>query len=221
MKLLVIPVVEEKTSFKKLNYFNPKSEFDIDWCLDLHGFLDRDQFDARLDEINQRISKVPLLSRRIGTFANWSYGIFSTIMVIIIIYVLTSARRSLTGPAVSIVLQFLVSVGFIAVKAIVEDMRERRAKKFTATLNVLLKEYNKKDFPISNWKLVWRPVMTHFDLKMKSTSDGNVSGKATPKYIEQAEIVLEISDSLSDLTTQTVKDKLDSKANHEMTMNAV
>ncbi|CAG8532385.1 14478_t:CDS:2 [Acaulospora morrowiae] len=198
MKLLIIPVVEEKFSFKKLNYFNPKSEFDIDWCLDLQGFLTRKKFRGRLEEINQHIINVPLISRRINSFTNWSYGITTVIMFAIVFGTLSTGFSS-TGPIVSIVLELLASIGYFAVKAIVKDVRDRRAKLFTKTLNTLLKRYNTKDYPIANWKLVWRSVMTHYDLKMSSTSDGNISGKATPKYIEQAEIILEIHDTLSDL----------------------
>ncbi|CAG8569666.1 8806_t:CDS:1 [Acaulospora morrowiae] len=218
MKPLVIPVVEEKFSLEKLNYFNPKSIFDADWSLDLHGYLTRDEFDTRLAEINHAIRNVPLLSKRIRTFTDWSYGITTSVMTFIFLGGLfTGGFR--TGPIVSFVLEVLFSLGYIAIRLLVTKLTERRAKEFTDALNVLFKQYNYQDNPTANWKLAWRPVISHINIKMKSTSIGNVGGKATPKYASQAEIILEISDSLSDLTAKTVHFKLPPQVIREMTIS--
>ncbi|CAG8689425.1 13404_t:CDS:1 [Acaulospora morrowiae] len=219
MKVITIPVVEEPFSFSKFNYFNPKSLFDADWCLDLHGFLTRDEFDAKLKEINFAIRNVPLLSKRIKTYSDWSYGLTTVLMSAIIIG--TYSTRSYSGSIGSFVFEIFMSIGYIVIKIIVSEVRERRAKQFTVVLNQLFEQYNAQDNPTANWKLAWRSVITHYDIKMKATSEGDINGKATPKYASQAEIVLEISDALSSLMSKTVHFKLPPQITREMTIDTL
>ena len=44
------------------NCFAPKYYFAAEWCLDMHGFLDRDELEKRIDEINDVVAKNPLFS---------------------------------------------------------------------------------------------------------------------------------------------------------------
>ncbi|CAG8457082.1 3886_t:CDS:2 [Ambispora leptoticha] len=42
--------------------------FNAEWCLDLHGFLNRDEFNTQLNEINDYTKKYPLLSEKAKDF---------------------------------------------------------------------------------------------------------------------------------------------------------
>jgi len=69
----------------------------------------------------------------------------------------------------------------------------------------LFDRYNQAENPAVNWKLVWRSIITHYEINATASMTGEVKGEAIPKYAEYAEVVLEINDALSDLTASTVQ----------------
>ncbi|CAG8440561.1 13108_t:CDS:2 [Acaulospora colombiana] len=179
------PCCRRKISFNKCNYFNPKSEFDTDWTLDFYGFLTPEEFENRLKEINFAVRNVPLLSRRIKSFSDWSYGLTTGLMALII-----------------------AATSFTSAQIIIKEISERRAREFSAVLKQLFDQYNARDNPTANWKLAWRPVMTHIDINMKAGTNGSICGKAVPKFSSQALLVIEINDALSDHTAPAVHFKI-------------
>ncbi|CAG8454841.1 941_t:CDS:1 [Ambispora leptoticha] len=205
MKTIIIPLIELKTSCLKC--FQSCHAFDAEWCLDLHGFLSRDEFAARLNEINNHIKDIPLLSERtMNIFKNICSVIGSHAILFIIVSFFLSPTHTISfiGPVVVLSTIFIYILGTY----LIDRTAKHRAEKFTASLNSLFTHYNirQKDNPTANWNLVWRRAnLSHYTIKMKASWDGSVKGKATPKYVEYAEIVLEINDALSELTAQTVR----------------
>jgi hypothetical protein len=195
MKTLVIPLVEQDPNC--CNCFKNDFMFKEEWCLDLHGFLSRDEFDIRLNEINNYIRNYPLMSENAKKFV-----ILISMMLIVLV-----APISYSSTTAFIVVELLLASGFIMALYQVNRIASIRVEKFNAALNDLFTRYNLRENPTANWKLRWRSVLTHYNTFTKFGTCCGVSygrGKITPQYAEQIEIVLEINDALSDLTAQTV-----------------
>src|SRR5437773_1814240 len=75
MKTHVIPFKEPSSLFTLI--FDPRHSFDSEWCLDMHGFLDREDFKNRLRIINDQIAHLPLLSVLVEKVLMWISGIIS------------------------------------------------------------------------------------------------------------------------------------------------
>src|SRR5205807_1775660 len=65
-------------------------------------------------------------------------------------------------------------------------------------------EFNGRDYPTAYWSVVWIPVISRWKLEATSAT----TASATPKFIEQVKVILDIHDSLSDLTAHTVQARL-------------
>ncbi|CAG8647349.1 2137_t:CDS:1 [Ambispora gerdemannii] len=176
----------------------PNHKFDAEWCLDLHGFLSRDEFTARLKEINNYIRDYPLLSERAKTFIKYACGGMGLIVALLILVTISAFQMG-------VIIEICLFIGYFIAKLVIENIARGRAERFTIALNKLLKQYNEKENPTANWNLVWRSVVTHYTITTHSSWNGRVKGEATPVYAEYAEIVLEIHDALSDLTAKTVR----------------
>ncbi|CAG8518303.1 1505_t:CDS:1 [Paraglomus brasilianum] len=202
MKLIIIPLVEQNVS--GCDCFEPAHKFDAKWCLDLHGYLNREEFAARLREVNNFIKAFPLLSKRSKRYLTYGIG---GVIVLILFAVLAIAFSGSAGKnpgstyAITVVIEALLSLALPIGRKIVDNMAKNRAEIFTQNLEPVLEQFNRKENPTANWKLVWIEVLTHYNINMNS--DGK--GTATPKYAEHAELVIEINDALSDLTAQTVR----------------
>ncbi|CAG8832072.1 23936_t:CDS:1, partial [Gigaspora rosea] len=63
--------------------FNPDKLFIAEWCLDLYGFLTRDEFNKRLDKINIHIENYSLMSEKVKTRLYWICGILAILVIVI------------------------------------------------------------------------------------------------------------------------------------------
>ncbi|CAG8731396.1 17190_t:CDS:1, partial [Dentiscutata erythropus] len=207
--------------------FNPDKKFKAEWCLDLHGFLTRDGFKERLDKINYHIKDYSLMSEKLKIRLYW----FSGILAILVLVIASAAyqnslsiyyRNSLSSNnlnnldnsqppsyenaiAITTTVEALIGALTFLAKYLIDQKSKELAKNFEKSLKYLLTEYNNQDNPTANWRFVWRSVLSHFNIEINANSEGNFKGKAVPKFVEHAEIVLEINDALSDLTAHTVR----------------
>ncbi|CAG8554557.1 27541_t:CDS:1 [Gigaspora margarita] len=229
MKTLTIPITEIKNGIFD---FQPNKQFRAEWCLDLHGFLSRNGFKERLDKINLHIQKYPLMSEKMKNKLYWISGIAAILVVVIALTIIITSvpkypsmsssnfnsNASYQGPDYdaattgTITVEALIAGLTFLAKYKIDQKADELAKNFEKNLKLLLAEYNNQDNPTANWKFVWRSVLSHISFEVNSISKGSIKGKAVPKYVEQAEIVLEISDALSTLTANTVR------VNQEITM---
>ncbi|CAG8511251.1 6992_t:CDS:1 [Ambispora leptoticha] len=203
MKVVIIPLKE--LDAPGCNYFQPSHAFNAEWCLDLHGFLNRDEFNTRLNEINDYIKKYPLLSEKAKNFLK---SVCIGVAVLVGLFFILALRSVDYQVTPSIIVEVCNFIGYWVGKYWIERIAKRRAKEFTAALNSLFARYNikQKENPTANWRLVWRSRLKHFSISMQTSKDGrSIKGRATPKYAEHAEIALEIHDALSDLTANTVR----------------
>jgi len=198
MKPVVIPLVEQLTL--DCSYFSPLYKFDSEWTLELHGFLDRQEFKDLIDRINYHIRDHPLMSKRMQSLLMRSFGAAVVVMVFLTFFLAASSGIFIAPTIINL----LIAIGYFVARKVVENMAAKRAEKFSKHLNSLFKEFNGIHNPTANWKLTWRTVIDSYNVSSRTTIDGNVEGKITPNYAEQAEITLEIHDSLSDLTTYTI-----------------
>ncbi|CAG8622408.1 1939_t:CDS:1 [Ambispora gerdemannii] len=226
MKTVIIPLTELNPG---CDVFQPCHAFDSEWCLDLHGFLSRDEFATRLKEINNYIRAYPLLSERAKTFIKYAciaVAVLIAIITIVSIYAASTRAPSysdyssysskpksssnsfaIAGP----IIEGCLGIGYFVARYLIQEMARRRAEKFNNAVNNLFAQYNQQENPTANWNLVWRTAVTHYTIKMKASLNGSVKGEATPVYAEYAEIVLEINDALSDLTSRTLRVNLSSE----------
>ncbi|CAG8717945.1 18379_t:CDS:1, partial [Gigaspora rosea] len=216
MKKLIIPLAELKGAIWD---FNPDKKFIAEWCLDLYGFLTREEFNKRLDEINLHIEKHSLMSEKVKTRLYWICGILA-ILIIVIAYAVYQASLSdyymnsfkidnlnnFQPPsyknviAITTTVESLIGALTYFIKYLIDQKSKEHAKNFENKLKSLLTEYNNQDNPTANWRFVWRSVLSHLNIEISANSDGKFKGKAVPKYVEHAEILLEINDALSNLT---------------------
>ncbi|RIA82280.1 hypothetical protein C1645_743899 [Glomus cerebriforme] len=205
MKIILSPLKEDETI--DCNYFTPNFYFETEWCLDLHGYLNRKQLKARLVEINEIVMENPLLSKRAKKGLLYAFvGIFMFLIILIIVLAFYDSVASISISVVEVILSIVTYIG----NRLIDEAAKRRSDIFTKALNEKFKIFNLSDNPIANWKLVWTNVLTHYKIEMKyDITTGRMQGKSTPKYAEQAEIVLEINDSLSSITKNDVRIKID------------
>jgi len=139
------------------------------------------------------------MSKRVQKFLLWLFGglVFLLVLVAIALFAATGSGLA------PLIIDLLFAIGYFVARKVVENMAANRAEKFSKHLNALFKEFNAEHNPTANWKLTWRTVIDSYNVSMTSL-DGSIDGKITPNYAEQAEITLEIHDSLSDLTTYTI-----------------
>ncbi|CAG8588154.1 11150_t:CDS:2 [Rhizophagus irregularis] len=177
MKIVLNRLREENTL--DCNYFTPKYYFETEWCLDMHGYLDREELDIRLEEINRVVAENPLLSDR--------------------------AKKGFIAP---FAIEGINAIAFFVGRYLVNEEAKRRSERFSEAIKKLFDQYNVSDNPTANWKLKWRNVLSHYKVEMNYSLDNNgvkAKGKITPKYAEEAEIELEINDALADVTECTIR----------------
>ncbi|CAB4443727.1 unnamed protein product [Rhizophagus irregularis] len=210
MKIVLNRIREENTF--DLDYFNPKYYFETEWCLDMHGYLDREELEARIEEINRIVAANPLLSERAkkGLLIVF-FLLFVTLGGFIAagLAAQQNQQNQQNGDYVSpSVIQAINVLAYFVGRHLVNKAAGRRSSQFSKAINILFDRYNVKDNPTANWKLKWRKVLTHYDVGMNHTSKKNSvksKGKITPKYAEEAEIELEINDALAEITECTIR----------------
>ncbi|KAF0351280.1 tetratricopeptide repeat protein 40 [Gigaspora margarita] len=223
MKTLIIPLAELKGGIFD---FNPDKQFIAEWCLDLYGFLTRDGFKERLDKINIHIDNYSLMSEKMKTRLYWLSGILAILVIVIATAVYQASLSNYymnsfninnlndlnnsqppsyeNAIAITTTVEALIGALTFFIKYLIDQKSKELAKNFEKNLKSLLTEYNNQDNPTANWRFVWRSVLSHFNIEINANSDGNFKGKAVPKYVEHAEILLEINDALSNVTAHRV-----------------
>jgi hypothetical protein len=177
--------------------FNPnRHKFDAKWCLDLYGFLSRDDLRNRINEINHRIKDYPLMSAR-------TVKLLSFLVVILSIGITIGVSKIAPGAA-SGATALLFIIILVAGLIYINKLAKERAEAFTRALENLFNEYNTRDNPTANWGVVWFTVITSYKVEMHSTWLNSAEGSIKPKYANCVMIVLEISDALSDRTSEYV-----------------
>ncbi|RGB25301.1 hypothetical protein C1646_771934 [Rhizophagus diaphanus] len=202
MKIVLNRLREENTL--DINYFTPRYYFETEWCLDMHGYLDREELEARIEDINRIVAANPLLSERtkMGLLIVFIL-LFITLGGFIAKFVVQN-----DGYVAPSVIEAINVIAYFVAKYFVNQAAGRRSSQFSKAIKILFDHYNVKDNPTANWKLKWRKVLTHFNVEMDHTSiEENVEskGKITPKYAEEAEIELEINDALAEITECTIR----------------
>ncbi|CAB5308744.1 hypothetical protein RhiirA1_399805 [Rhizophagus irregularis] len=203
MKIVLNRIREENTF--DLDYFNPKYYFETEWCLDMHGYLDREELEARIEEINRIVAANPLLSERAKKGLLFVFVLLSVTFGGLIAGFAAQQNGGYVAPSV---IEAINVIAYFVGRHLVNQAAGRRSSQFSKAINILFDRYNVKDNPTANWKLKWRKVLTHYDVGMKHTSKKNSvksKGKITPKYAEEAEIELEINDALAEITECTIR----------------
>ncbi|RIB26706.1 hypothetical protein C2G38_2064163, partial [Gigaspora rosea] len=186
----------------------PGHFFKADWCLDLHGFLSREEFAARLEQINQHVKGVELMTRKTKNLLYYTSS-FATVLLIVILSIIIPGY----GPLIGLILSIF---GYFFAKYMIEKNAAERAIAFTNLLNDLFARYNEKETPTVNWKFWW---VTSYD-DYANNRDGKAYGnghinvlnlgcglrlRLAALFTDNALIILEINDALSDLTANTVR----------------
>ncbi|CAG8558186.1 10686_t:CDS:1 [Paraglomus occultum] len=202
MKFVIIPLTEDDVS--GCDCFAPTHSFKANWCLDLYGYLSADEFQKQLKTINDYIKAYPLLSTKSKKILSYIFGgLYGFTLLTLVLITFTA---SFQGSSVSslrlacVVLHLLAGIAFLAGRKIADNVAKNRANAFKQAMQPLLDKINLAAYPTANWKLVWRDVLTHYSVNIES----NGKGKATPKYAEHAELVIEIHDGLSARTAHTI-----------------
>ncbi|CAG8746021.1 11133_t:CDS:2, partial [Dentiscutata erythropus] len=175
----------------------------------------------RLKEINDHIEGYPLMSEKLKTGLYWLSGTMAALVIIIVVSVFYTSVGSAaaasfassqsykpfstTGAAAgSVIVEVLIFGLTYFAKYMIDQKSQELAKNFKNNLKPLLTQYNNKDNPTANWRFVWRKVLSHYSIEGTAGANGNIKGKSVPQFVEQAEIVLELNDALSELTADTV-----------------
>ncbi|CAB4388765.1 unnamed protein product [Rhizophagus irregularis] len=202
MKILLNRLREENTL--DCNYFTPKYYFETEWCLDMHGYLDREELDIRLEEINRVVAENPLLSERAKKGLLYAFIAIAFIFIFFIIFL----SQLFGGFIAPFAIEGINAIAFFVGRYLVDEEAKRRSERFSEAIKKLFDQYNVNDNPTANWKLKWRNVLSHYKVEMNYSLDNNgvkAKGKITPKYAEEAEIELEINDALADVTECTIR----------------
>ncbi|KAF0534171.1 absent in melanoma 1-like protein [Gigaspora margarita] len=188
----------------------PGHSFKADWCLDLHGFISREEFGARLQQINQYVQDIELMTVKTKRLL-YQIALFGAVLLCIIIEIIL--RKP---PGIGVFLGLLISfVLFYIAKYMIEKNAAERAIAFTNRLNELFARYNEKENPTVNWKFWWVTSYNHYVNNLDGRAYGNghvntlkfrcgLSVKLAALFADNALIILEINDALSDLTANTV-----------------
>ncbi|CAB4373395.1 unnamed protein product [Rhizophagus irregularis] len=203
MKIVLNRLREEETF--DCNYFTPRYYFETEWCLDMHGYIDREELDVRLEEINRIVAANPLLSERAKKGLLYAFSAITFILILFIIL----AVSLLGGVLAPSIITIINTIAFFVGNYLINEEAKRRSERFSEAFKQLFDKYNATDNPTANWKLKWRNVLTHYKVEMNYTPDNNNGfkgkGKITPKYAEEAEIELEINDALAEITECTIR----------------
>ncbi|RGB23205.1 hypothetical protein C1646_748269 [Rhizophagus diaphanus] len=171
----------------------------------MHGYLDRDELDIRLEEINRVVTENPLLSERAKQGLLYA---FVAITFLFLLFIIAFARL-FGGFIAPVVVEAINAVAFFVGKYLINEEAKRRSERFSEAISKLFDQYNVNDNPTANWKLKWRNVLSHYKVEMNYSFDNNngvkAKGKITPKYAEEAEIELEINDALAEVTECTIR----------------
>jgi hypothetical protein len=141
MKIVTIPLVERAPT--KCNCFQGEYVFKKEWCLDLHGFLSRNEFAVRLSEINNYIRNVPISSKRTERC------VISASMTAFAL----AALIAISFPEACIAVESLFFLGFLMALYQINRIARNRANNFNATLDDLFAQLNSRENPTANWKL--------------------------------------------------------------------
>src|SRR4051794_29747855 len=148
--------------------FNPDiHKFDAKWCLDLYGFLTREQLQYRINEINNRIRGFPLLSAKMV-----KYFTYFMIALTLALSCGVGSKNKGAGSALASLFIILTVLGIIYL----DRLAKQRALAFTIALETLFNEYNPRDNPTANWGVVWFTVITKYKVEMHSTWTNSVKG---------------------------------------------
>ena len=175
--------------------------FDAEWCLDLHGYLNREEFATRLREINNYIKNYPLLSTSQKKILTYIVAGIAVFVLFIFFAIVLTAQPSNDLSIITLIIYFFLGLALPIGRKIIDQVAKNRAILFSQALQPVLDQFNRKENPTANWKLVWRVVLTHYSIKV----DSNGKGSATPKYAEHAELVVEVNDALANHTAHTVR----------------
>ncbi|CAG8530853.1 10048_t:CDS:1 [Racocetra persica] len=206
MKVVLIPLFSHTSD--TCCDCQPGHSFRTDWCLDLHGFLSREEFAARLDQINNHVKGVELMSPK-TKYLLYSIASIGTILITIIFIIIM--------PFIGFFISTTIcSILFFFAKFMIERNAAERAEKFTNLLNELFARYNENENPTVNWKFWWVTSYEKYVNGMDGRAFGNgrinvlklgycLSIKFASLFTDNALIILEINDALSDLTANTVR----------------
>ncbi|RIB26715.1 hypothetical protein C2G38_2064186 [Gigaspora rosea] len=187
----------------------PGHSFKADWCLDLHGFLSREEFTARLQQINQYVQDIELMTSKTKRLLYQIAFIGAALLSAIFSIVLKTISLGIfAGFSISAPL-------FYIAKYLIEKNAAERAIAFTNRLNELFARYNEKENPTVNWKFWWVMSYNHYANNLDGRAYGNghintlkfrcgLRVRLAALFADNALIILEINDALSDLTANTV-----------------
>ncbi|CAG8511768.1 4800_t:CDS:1 [Cetraspora pellucida] len=196
----------------------PGHSFRADWCLDLHGYLSREEFAARLNQINNHVQSVELMTYKTKNLLYYIASIGSVLLSVIFSVIMQSATGLPIGFSISGILFFIA-------KYMIEKNAAERAIAFTNLLNELFAQYNKHETPTVNWKFWWVHSYESYVTGLDGRAYGNghinklkmrygISIKFAALFADNALIILEINDALSDLTKNTVGVNLNANNNY-------
>ncbi|CAG8800878.1 5427_t:CDS:1, partial [Racocetra persica] len=185
----------------------PGHSFRADWCLDLHGFLSREEFAARLEQINNHVQDIELMTHKTKKLLYYIAIIGAGLLSLIFTFIMRNLIGIPVGTGIS---GFLTTFG----KYLIEKNAAERAIAFTNRLNELFAQYNKHENPTVNWKFWWVNSYERYvtDLDGRAYGNGHLNKlrmkyglrvKFAALFAENALIILEINDALSDLTKDT------------------
>ncbi|CAG8472099.1 6258_t:CDS:1 [Cetraspora pellucida] len=210
MKEVLIPLFVHATDtcFDTCFDCQPGHSFRADWCLDLHGYLSREEFAARLNQINNHVKSVELMTYKTKNLLYFVASICAALLSTIFSAIMKSIGGVPIGFSISGILFFIA-------KYKIEKNAAGRAIAFTNLLNELFAQYNKHETPTVNWKFWWVHSYERYVTGLDGRAYGNghinklkmghcLSVKFAVLFAENALIILEINDALSDLTKNTV-----------------
>ncbi|PKK66953.1 hypothetical protein RhiirC2_714481 [Rhizophagus irregularis] len=199
MKIVLIRISNEETF--DCNYFTPKYYFETEWCLDMHGYLDREELEARIVEINGIAAANPLLSERAKKGLLFVFVLLFVTLGVFIAGLASQPNSNYVAPSV---IQAINVIAYFVGRYLVNRAAGHRSSQFSEAIKILFDGYNGTDNPTANWKLKWRKVLSHYNLVRTDQSSSDI----TPKYAEEAEIELEINDALAEITECTIRFQL-------------
>ncbi|CAG8783264.1 9024_t:CDS:1, partial [Gigaspora margarita] len=165
-------------------------------------------FAARLDQINNHVKGIELMTRKTKSLL-YSISSVITVLLIAILSILIPKYGGLIGVILS-------SVGYFFAKYMIEKNAAERAIAFTNLLNDLFARYNEKENPSVNWKFWWVTSYNNYANNKDGRAFGNghinvlklgcgLRLRLAALFTDNALIIIEINDALSDLTANTVR----------------
>jgi hypothetical protein len=162
--------------------------------------MTREELDIRMDDINNHIRHLPLMTETVRKILVYFVLICAIVMTI---------YMAKAGPgAGGLFALFFFLVCYFGGVYLIDYLAAQRAALFTATLNALFVAYNNHDNPTANWSVLWVTAVSGWKTKTTSNGYGGATSRTKPKFAEYVMIVLDINDALSDRTANTVHVKL-------------